>query len=59
MKYIKTPEFITIACFTLFFVLGIISKISIENVSFVQNGTSEKVSIPLLRDIEVNNPFNM
>ena len=45
MKYIKTKEFIAAVCFIFFFALGIISKISIENVTFTQNGTSEKVSI--------------
>ena len=59
MKFIKTPEFIIVVCFFLFLALGIASRISVENVNFVQNGKSESVSLPLVRDIEINKPFNM
>lgn len=59
MKYIKTPEFITALCFFIFFALGIASKISVENVEFEQEGMSESVSLPYMKDIKVDVPFNM
>lgn len=59
MKYIKSPEFIAAICFVVFLVLGIASKVSIENVKFVQDGTTENVSLPFVRDIEIDKPFNM
>ena len=58
-KYFKTPEFIAALCFFLFLALGLLSRISVENMQFEQSGTSEKVSLPLVRDIEVDIPFNM
>lgn len=57
MKYIKTPEFITLLCFFLFLALGIVSKTSIENIKFVQDGKSEPVSLPFSRQINIYEPF--
>lgn len=59
MKFIKTPEFITALCFFVFLALGIASKISIENVKFVQDGKAETASFPFVKNIEINKPFNM
>lgn len=58
-KYIKTPEFVAAICFFFFLAIGIISNISIENVNFVQDEKVESVSLPFVRDIEINKPFNM
>ena len=58
-KYLKTPEFITAICFFFFLALGISSNISIKNVRFVQDEKAESVSLPFVRDIEINKPFNM
>lgn len=59
MKYIKTPEFITVICFFTFLSLGLLSRVSVENVKFICNGLTERVSLPLSRDIELHVPFEM
>jgi len=59
MKFIKTPELIVAACFFLFFALVVTSRITVENINFVQDEESESVSLPLVRDIEINKPFNV
>ena len=59
MKYIKTPEFVTAICFFVFLTLGLLSRVSIENVEFVYKGQTERVSLPFNRDIRVNVPFKM
>ena len=59
MKYIKTPEFVTAICFFVFLTLGLLSRVSIENVEFVYKGQSEKVSLPFNRNIRLNDPFRM
>ena len=58
-KYLKTPEFITAVCFFFFLAVGIFSNISVENVRFVQNEKSESVSLPFLRNIDIDKPFDM
>lgn len=59
MKLVKTPEFIVAICFFVFLTLGLLSRVSIENVKFVQNDVAESVSLPFSRDIQVDVPFDM
>ena len=45
-KLIKTPEFIAAVCMLLFVAIGILSNVSIKNVTLERNGHSEKISLP-------------
>ena len=58
-KYFKTPEFIAVLCFFVFFALGISSTVIVKNIKFVQNEKSEDVSLPFSREIAVDVPFNV
>ena len=59
VKYLKIPELIAALCFLLFLTMGYLSRISINDVTFTQFEKSEKVSLPLARDIPVDEPFFM
>lgn len=59
VKYLKIPELIAALCFSLFLTMGYLSRISIDNVTFTQYGKSETISLPLARDIAVDQPFFM
>ena len=59
VKYLKIPELIAALCFLLFLAMGYQSRISIDDVTFTQYGKSEKVSLPLARNIAVDKPFFM
>lgn len=59
MKYIKTPEFVVAILFFLFLALGMGSRISIENVKFIQDGVSKDVTLPFSKDMKAKERFVM